>query len=678
MTRFSIRTRLIILAGLGLLVFLTTTFYLTRTLVHTTSIQAEQARLVNDLETAYRASREFNDMKYWLTDLAVSLLMNAEQRARAARQQLDDELDKLAVIDPDAATSIRADADRVMHQSLLAVDAYTRDQRVLGNSLMAPVRTDMHDADLKLASLVSRLRDDSQRLRDHVDAETQRALKLAGTVVSVALVVGLVLTALLLRSISLPLGRLITAINEISSGNLRAEIPPAGKDEIGAMTRTLGLFRDSLIERERLSRERDEQRRTIETAVETITDGIVLYDADDRLVLSNSRFRELYAGLSQHLAPGVSFEHIVRAALELGLHDPGDRTPDEWLRHRLDEHHHPSGSHTHRHKDNRWIRVTERRTPDGGTVAVYTDISELKEREEQLQAAKERAEQALQDLKKAQNSLVQAEKLALLGQLVAGIAHEIKNPLNFVNNFSSLSAELLQELKELLEAGPEQQDAATRDEIDELIATLTGNLKKIAEHGARADSIVKSMLAHSREGPAELRPVDINALVEESLNLAYHGARAQDKSFNVTLQRDFDPAAGTIEIIPQDISRALLNLFANGFYATQMRCKAVESDSAYEPVVTATTRRDEDAVEIRIRDNGTGIPADVVEKIFTPFFTTKPPGEGTGLGLSLSYDIIVHAHKGSFDVRSEEGEFTEFTLRLPCGKIVQSTREANT
>lgn len=676
MGRFTIRTRLLILAGLGLLVFFGTSFYLTRALVHTTASLSKQTKLVADLETAYRASREFNDMKYWLTDLAVSLLMNAEESARAARRNLEDELAKLSEIDADAANAIRADADKVMQQAMLAVDAYTHDHRVLGNSLMAPARAYMHDADLKLATLVERLRAESQSLRDQVDAETQHALRLAFTVVSIATLIGLVLTGLLLRSISLPLGRLVTAINGISAGNLRVEIPPAGKDELGAMTRTLGLFRESLIERERLSRERDEQRRTIETAVEAISDGIVLYDADDRLVLSNSRFRELYAGLGQNIVPGVSFEHVVRAALELGLHELGDRSLDVWLQHRLEEHRHPTGSHVHRHRDNRWIRVTERRTPDDGTVAVYTDITELKEREEELFAAKERAEQALHELKRAQSSLVQAEKLALLGQLVAGIAHEIKNPLNFVNNFASLSVEHLEELKEVVADALARPSDAAHDDIEEIVATLTGNLRKIGEHGARADSIVKSMLAHSREGPAERRPADINALVEESLNLAYHGARAQDQSFNVTLERDFDPAAGAIDIIPQDISRALLNLFSNGFYATQMRRKA-GTDPAYEPTVTATTRRSDGIVEIQVRDNGTGIPAGVVDKIFTPFFTTKPPGEGTGLGLSLSYDIIVHAHKGSFQVQSAEGEFTQFTLRLPCGKMKDAMREAS-
>jgi signal transduction histidine kinase len=299
-------------------------------------------------------------------------------------------------------------------------------------------------------------------------------------------------------------------------------------------------------------------------------------------------------------------------------------------------------------------------------VAVYTDISELKEHEQELRQAKEKAEHALQDLKQAQNNLVQAEKLALLGQLVAGIAHEIKNPLNFINNFSELSVELLEELKDALTEALPHLDEKTRENVDELIATLTANLEKIGQHGDRADSIVKSMLAHSREGAGERRLADINDLVEESLNLAYHGARAQDQSFNIALEREFDPDAGALEVVPQDLSRVLLNLFSNGFYATQKR-KRDNDDPAFQPALKVATRRAEGAVEIRVRDNGTGIPKDVVDKIFTPFFTTKPTGEGTGLGLSLSYDIVVHQHNGTFDVDTREGEYTEFIVSLPCG-----------
>jgi len=269
---------------------------------------------------------------------------------------------------------------------------------------------------------------------------------------------------------------------------------------------------------------------------------------------------------------------------------------------------------------------------------------------------------SLDDLRAAQDRLVQTEKLASLGQLTAGIAHEIKNPLNFVNNFSALSAELIDELNEVLK--PAALDDKTREEIDELTHMLKGNLEKVVQHGKRADSIVKNMLLHSREGAGEHRPVDINAIVEESLNLAYHGARAEKSGFNITLQRDFDADVGTIELFPQEITRALINLISNGFYAATKR-KSENGDSDFEPMLRATTKNLGGSVEIRIRDNGTGIPAEVKEKMFNPFFTTKPAGEGTGLGLSMSHDIIVKQHGGTIDVGTELGQFTEFTIVLP-------------
>ncbi|MCK1651106.1 GAF domain-containing protein [Bradyrhizobium sp. 149] len=269
---------------------------------------------------------------------------------------------------------------------------------------------------------------------------------------------------------------------------------------------------------------------------------------------------------------------------------------------------------------------------------------------------------SLDDLRAAQDRLVQTEKLASLGQLTAGIAHEIKNPLNFVNNFASLSAELTNELNEALAPVPLADDV--RREVDELTGLLKDNLAKIVQHGRRADSIVKNMLLHSREGGGEHRLSDINALVEESLNLAYHGARAEKPHFDVTLKRELDPAAGQAEVFPQEITRVLLNLISNGFHAVAKR-KSDGGAADYEPVVIATTRDRGDSIEIRIRDNGTGIPHEVKEKMFNPFFTTKPAGEGTGLGLSMSHDIVVKQHGGTIDVATEPGAFTEFTILLP-------------
>jgi signal transduction histidine kinase len=271
--------------------------------------------------------------------------------------------------------------------------------------------------------------------------------------------------------------------------------------------------------------------------------------------------------------------------------------------------------------------------------------------------------ESLEDLHRAQDRLVQSEKLASLGQLTAGIAHEIKNPLNFVNNFAEVSAELVDELATALV--PATLDEDIRIEVDELTGMIKGNLEKVVQHGRRADSIVKNMLLHSREGTGERRSVDLNATAEESLNLAYHGARAEKPDFNVTLKTELDPTVGSIEIYPQEFVRVLLNLISNGFYAAHKRKSQDGEDPSFEPTLTLSTKGYPDRVEIRVRDNGTGIPQEIKEKMFNPFFTTKPAGEGTGLGLSLSYDIVVKQHGGTIEVDTKPGEFTEFTIALP-------------
>jgi signal transduction histidine kinase len=295
---------------------------------------------------------------------------------------------------------------------------------------------------------------------------------------------------------------------------------------------------------------------------------------------------------------------------------------------------------------------------------MYRDITARKRSEAEIRAARDAAEGALRELKLAQANLIQAEKMASLGQLTAGIAHEIKNPLNFVNNFANLSNELLGELKEVAAPAFSALDDGARAEIDETMAMLSGNLDKIAEHGRRADGIVKSMLAHSRGSSGERQSVDLNALAEEALNLAYHGARAQDQTFNITLERDFAAGIAPIEVAPQDVTRVLLNLIGNGFHAAHQRLRD-GGDSGFRPRLRVATRELGDAIEVRVRDNGTGIPADIRDKLFQPFFTTKPTGEGTGLGLSISYDIVTQQHGGTITIESEVGAFTEFTVRLP-------------
>ncbi len=313
-------------------------------------------------------------------------------------------------------------------------------------------------------------------------------------------------------------------------------------------------------------------------------------------------------------------------------------------------------------RDGRVIHFQIQSLPDGGRLLTYFDITELKRSEEAAKEAKEAAEVALSELKFAQNRLIQTEKLASLGQLTAGIAHEIKNPLNFINNFSELSIELLEELQ----AGLDCANAVNYQKSDmaEITGTLRANLEKIKQHGQRADGIVKSMLMHSREASGEWRSADVNAIVDDSLNLAFYGNRSEQNDFKVALHRSFDPAAGDIEMSPQDLTRALLNFVSNGLYAMLKRNVAI-GDEPYEPALYVSTKGLGETVEIAIRDNGEGIAPEIRDKIFNPFFTTKPPGEGTGLGLSLSHDIIVKQHGGLIEFDTQPDGFTEFKVVLP-------------
>jgi signal transduction histidine kinase len=407
-------------------------------------------------------------------------------------------------------------------------------------------------------------------------------------------------------------------------------------------------------------------------AIESISDGFALWDSEDRLAIFNSRCHELLDAADLFII-GTRFDDLLRAFSRSGRYEASQGSdPGSWLEERLTLHRNPPSACELHLRSGRWLRVSEFRTREGGTVTIWADITAAKQRERELEAARDAAAEAsrtmaeaYRDLEAAQANLVHAEKMASLGQLTAGIAHEIKNPLNFVNNFARLSEELLDELKEALAPALNGADEPNLAELTDLITTLTGNLSKIAEHGRRADGIVRSMLLHSRGGTGELQTVNVNALIEEALNLAYHGARAQDQTFNVTIERDFDSDLKPLEVVPQDITRVFLNLFGNGFYATAKRQRDRGARAGYRPTLRVSTRDLGNEVEVRVRDNGIGMPPEVRAKLFTPFFTTKPTGEGTGLGLSISYDIVVQQHGGTITVDSRPGEFTELVLRLP-------------
>ncbi len=293
------------------------------------------------------------------------------------------------------------------------------------------------------------------------------------------------------------------------------------------------------------------------------------------------------------------------------------------------------------------------------TTAILLEetIQELELKRKAVEESNEALQKSLEELKAAQQQLIQSEKMASLGELTAGIAHEIQNPLNFVNNFSEVSKELLDEMKTELDMG-------NTTDAKEIADDVIQNLEKILHHGKRADGIVKGMLQHSRTSTGQKEITDINALCDEYLRLAYHGLRAKDKSFNAKFETDFDEAAGKLNVIPQDIGRVVLNLINNAFYAVSERKKA--ADAGYEPTVSVSTKKEGGKIVISVKDNGSGIPDNIVEKIFQPFFTTKPTGQGTGLGLSLSYDIVTKGHGGDLKVKTTEGEGTIFIIQLPA------------
>lgn len=299
----------------------------------------------------------------------------------------------------------------------------------------------------------------------------------------------------------------------------------------------------------------------------------------------------------------------------------------------------------------------------------------LQDKNQQLETTNRELADRLEEIKRMQQQIIVQEKMASLGTLTAGIAHEIKNPLNFIVNFSDLSRELSDELSEEISTLGQTLNDSDRGLLEELIGDLKSNAEKINHHGKRADSIVRNMLDHSRGQRGERRKTDINGLLDEYVALAYHGMRATDPGFNVTIERDYDPQVGELTVVSQDLSRVFLNMLNNALYALKERQRQAGPD--YTPILTATTLKSADHVEIRIRDNATGIPADQIEKVFQPFFTTKPTGSGTGLGLSISYEIVTQGHGGHMDVRSQVGEFTEFIIELPLDHPINPAMEPN-
>jgi signal transduction histidine kinase len=545
MPNFSIRLRLIFLSALLLAILAGSSALLIRELVRDSQSLNEEAKLVSTVKNANSASKHFGDLKYWAIDSAVTQLAASQQKADRAASGLNSDLKAISEVDPTGVQAIEGEVYIMTDLARQAGVAYSSDDSAAGNALLAQAKSRVMAIDDHLDKIVERVEQQALARRDASTRHAEFAVQLAIAAGIGALALALGFTALTVHSITVPLKQLDRSMTSITHGDLNVAMPPSRVPEIAAMTSTLGMLRVSLIERERLERER--QQAEMETS-----------------------------------------------------------------------------------------------------------------------AARDTAEAALHDLKAAQANLIQAEKMASLGQLTAGIAHEIKNPLNFVNNFASLSVGLLGELNEAAGPALASLDERRRREVDEASEMLIGNLQRIVEHGKRADNIVKSMLAHSRSGSGSLERVDLNALVDESLNLAYHGARAQDQNFNMTIERAYGENISPIALVPQDMTRVFLNLFGNAFYAANKRRRET-NDAEFKPTLTVTSRDLGKAVEVRVRDNGNGIPAEIRDKLFQPFFTTKPSGEGTGLGLSISYEIVTKQHGGTIEVSSTVGDFTEFVVCVPRG-----------
>jgi signal transduction histidine kinase/DNA-binding response OmpR family regulator/HAMP domain-containing protein len=619
LARLTIKTKLLLLSSILIAVLVGTTFYLTNKLIANTRAVARTAELAQLINVANDVRSTFGEHRYWVTDLAVSLLRQSELNADDTRRRLSQRLDELARWRPELVALLRPEVDRFDATAMQAVKQYTDDQRVLGNVSLAEARQHSVTIDHRLAELVADVGREASQARERVVADASRSAEIAAAAVAIATVLGIVFTLVVLRSILVPLRGVVSAIDGITVGNLEVPIPPAGRDEIGAMAKTLGLFRESIVERGRLAGEADRQRRLIETALETISDGFVLFGPDDRLVLCNRKFRELYPRLADLIVPGTAFETILQASVERHLIDLDDQAPDAWMATRKRQHVEAAGFAEYCY-DETWVRISERRTRDGSTVAVYADITELKHRERALEVAMAEAE-AANDAKSA---------------FLANMSHELRTPLNAIIGYSEMLHEIAQ---------------------DDGLAEYTQDLAKIQAAGRHLLNLISDVLDLSKVEAGKmdvyLEDIDLPALVQEIRSIVTplveknHNRLSIDCSFG-----------GFIHSDRTKLKQGLLNLLSN----------ATKFTSNGE--VTLSIHRDELGASIvfQVRDTGIGMTPDQMSRLFTAFAqadasTTKRYG-GTGLGLAITKHFV-EILGGLVTVASEPGLGSTFTIKLP-------------
>ncbi|TMJ52549.1 MAG: response regulator [Alphaproteobacteria bacterium] len=619
MSHLTIRAKLIFLSGALLCMLVATNLYLTRTLSKNSAAVANETELSAVIDRANGARIAFGEMRYWLTDLAVSLLTPSERNAAAARSRMDGYLDQLAIRKPKLVAVIRSERDEFEKSANDAVDKYTNDQRVIGNSLLALARNRSVKVDELLNSLISELRAELAAERDQIVDDVTAATK--GTLIAdlLILALGVLLTFAILRSIAVPLHRLVGAIDGLSAGNLSVPIPPAGPDEIGAMARTLALFRDSLKERDRFAAEAEGQRKTIAAAIATISEGFVLYDSDDRIVLFNEQFRAIYPGLADIIKQGTTFTELLEAVISRSLVDLGGQSPQEWIAERKARREHSGGFAEYRY-GGRYVRISERRIQGGGTVAVYSDITELRQHNLELEQARELSEVANRTK----------------SQFLANMSHELRTPLNAIIGYS----EILQE-----DAGDTGQEQ------------LVPDLKKIEGAGRHLLGLINDILDLSKVEAGKME-VYIEEIELSSL-LGEVGAIIRPlvaKNGN-TLETRMTGGIGTVRTDRTKLKQCLLNVLSNASKFTQ--------DGK---LTLAIERNDRAMIQITISDTGIGMSEEQLARLFQAFSqadasTTKKFG-GTGLGLAITRHFC-RLLGGDISVASRVGEGSTFTIVIP-------------
>ncbi len=577
--------------------------------------------LFGRLEEANGANEAFGDIRYWMTDLSVSQLTLSERNARDARQKLGGYLDRLATYNAAAAKQIADETDAYVAVALKAADAYTNENRVVGNTLLAQARAHSRIVEERLAQLSTDLHDQAWAARDAAVASAKTAIRTSLAIVIAVGLLGIGLTLAVFRSIVTPLRRLNKAMSAMIKGRTDIDIPPVGQDEIGIMAHTLALFRDSIAERARLEKELRRQREMMATAIETISEGFVLFDPADRLVVANSRYRDMY---SEAVALNRSFEEILRALVSLGLAEGDGLSPDEWVAQRLERHRRADGFFEQRYSDGRWVRISERKTPDGGTVGVIADITELKERQSELEAAKEQADSA----NKAKS------------QFVANMSHELRTPLNAIIGYSEM---LIEEAEDLGQGEFVPDLKKIRVAGKHLLGLINDILDFAKIEAGKMDVLIESFAVKDLVSQVETTIAPLIAKNENTLK--------------VTVEADL----GSMTSDETKIRQNLFNLLSNASKFTKRGTIALDARSVPGPDASGW-------LEFRVSDTGIGMTPEQKAKLFEAFTqadaSTSRNYGGTGLGLAITKQFC-RMLGGDISVETEYGKGSTFTVMLP-------------